>query len=917
MAKRKAKPTQVEDYRHDATRKNNPPVGMVQYEAVRETPQEHYAYDPHLSPQLVWAGKPGLTQIEVEDESGVDVDTISLHIHERVSTQAIIQAVQRPEPKQLSLFADPDLPLTEAVQFYQHDVDWANRLILGDSLLVMNSLLRRELMAGKVQMIYLDPPYGVKFSSNFQPRIDRRDVKDGDEHLTREPEQIKAYRDTWTLGVHSYLTYLRDRLRLCRELLSDSGSIFVQISDENVHYVRCLMDEVFGVENFCAVITFTKTSGQTATLVAVVADFLLWYAKDVTRVKYNQLYAPKTLGGEGAQEYKRVELASGERRKENLSPEEMANPSLLPEGGLVYTTDSIVSDGFSEDNSADIELTHHDKTYVLHCGNRRHWKTDINGIRRLWDIGRLERREGLRIYKRYFNDFPFLPYSSVWTDTRGETDMLYVVQTTTKVLERCVLMTTDPGDLVFDPTCGSGTTAYVAEQWGRRWITCDTSRVALALARQRLLTATFPYYRLYDEQMGVRGGLVYKAAPHITLKSIAQNIRLDLIIDEYKPKLEAALAALNQALETAGESTLQEWEVPPKAPEGWPKEIRKLRAEYWQVRREKQGRIDAIIAEDAPQEILYDQPEVERSVVRVSGPFTVEAIPPANIELMEESPIGGEPLTSEVLETTEASAAAHIPLLIDLLRQDGVTFPGNKRMNFASLTPRSGGLLHAEGIPANGESAIKRVAISFGPQHGPVSVGQVEQGLREAYLGGFDAVVFCGFAFDAPAQAAIEANLHPHVKAFLAHIRPDVIMTDATGGSLLKTTASSQLFTVFGEPDVTLRPKGDEFTVELHGVDVYDPLTGDVHSAHAGQIAAWFLDTDYDGRTFAICQAFFPERSAWKKLERALRGTLDKARFQRLTGRVSLPFKAGQHGRVAVKVIDQRGNEVMRVLPLD
>jgi adenine-specific DNA-methyltransferase len=766
------------------------------------------------------------------------------------------------------------------------------------------------LMAGKVQMIYLDPPYGVKFSSNFQPRIDRRDVKDSDEHLTREPEQIKAYRDTWTLGIHSYLTYLRDRLRLCRELLADSGSIFVQISDENLHYVRCLMDEVFGAENFASQIVFLKTAGKGSAGLDATYDILLWYAKSLEAMKYRQLYLWRSV--EDDYNLRHVELSSGLRRK--MTREEVRRPALIPGDARPFRPNPLTSQTPSA--STTFAYNFEEGEFEPRKGG---WKTTLAGMERLHHSGRLMRVGNTLTFIRYLDDFPCKPITNVWDDTRtsGFGDpKVYVVQTNVKVVERCLLMTTDPSDLILDPTCGSGTTAYAAELWGRRWITCDTSRVALSLARQRLLTATYPYYRLYDEELSVRGGFVYKTVPHITLRGIVQNTRLAPVIEEYKPRLEAALVALNDAMVAAGESALQEWEVPPKSPEDWPKEIRKLRAEYWRLRREKQEKIDAIIAEDAPQEALYDQPEVERNVVRVSGPFTVEAIPPANIELMEESPIGGEPLTSEILETTGVSAGAHIPLLIDLLRQDGVTFPGNKRMNFASLTPRDGGLLHAEGIPANGESAIKRVAVSFGPQHGAVGVGQVEQGLREAYLGGFDAVVFCGFAFDAPAQAAIEANIHPHVKAFLAHIRPDVIMTDATGSSLLKTTASSQLFTVFGEPDVTLKPKGDEFTVELRGVDVYDPLTGDVHSAHAGQIAAWFLDTDYDGRTFAICQAFFPARSAWKKLERALKGTLDKARFQRLTGRVSLPFKAGQHGRVAVKVIDQRGNEVMRVLEL-
>ena len=782
MAKRKRKPTEIEDYRHDATRKNNPPVGMVQYEVVRETPQEHYAYDPHLSPQLIWANKPGLQSIEVEDAAGVDVDTVSLHIHERVSAQAIVQAVQRPQPKQLALFADPDLPLAEAVQFYQHDVDWANRLILGDSLLVMNSLLRRELMAGKVQMIYVDPPYGVKFSSNFQPRIDRRDVKDQDDHLTREPEQIKAYRDTWTLGVHSYLTYLRDRLRLCRELLTDSGSIFVQIGDENLHYVRCLMDEVFGSENFVSFIPFRKkTMPLGSKVLEQMYDFLLWYAKDKELVKYRQLYTFQNVQGDFHWKW----FQDQDGRRETMTSEQVNNHSLLPESVRVYRLVSMSPPTFSQ--SAVYPFKFEGCEIMPPSGGC--WITGEDGMQRLLEANRFQLEGNNLRYCLFLDDYPLAKITALWDDTIGARAKVYAVQTSESVIERCILMTTDPGDLVFDPTCGSGTTAYVAEGWGRRWITCDTSRVALALARQRLLTATFPYYRLYDEEMGVRSGFVYKTVPHITLRSIAQNPRLDPVIREYEPKLQQAVAALNKAVK----QDLKEWEIPVEAPGDWSQKARDRHAEYWRLRREKQQRIDAIIAEDAPQETLYDQPEVERNVVRVSGPFTVEAIPPASAALMPETPIGGEPQLPESSELSGSFAAAHIPLLIDLLRQDGVTFPGNKRMTFTSLTARSGGVLHAEGIPANNESEIKRVAVSFGPQHGAVSVQQVEQGLREAYLGGFDAVVFCGFAFEAPAQAAIEANLHPHVNAFLAHIRPDVIMTDATGESLLKTTASSQL----------------------------------------------------------------------------------------------------------------------------
>ncbi|MBI3980183.1 MAG: site-specific DNA-methyltransferase [Chloroflexi bacterium] len=495
-----------------------------------------------------------------------------------------------------------------------------------------------------------------------------------------------------------------------------------------------------------------------------------------------------------------------------------------------------------------------------------------------------------------WNDWPYVARSNMWDDLHGEQEMVYAVQTNRKVVERCVLMTTDPGDLVLDPTCGSGTTAYVAEQWGRRWITCDTSRVALALARQCILTATFPYYRLAHPDQGVSGAFVYKQVPHIQLKDYAQNTRIDPIVERYAPRIEAAIQAGDEA--EAGE-----------------------------LKRKRREEIDRVVAEDAEPETLYDQPLVESGVVRVSGPFTVEAIPPAALTLQEASPIGGAPepapgetADGEVEPVREAAAAvvdgaAHIPRLIADLARDGVTFPDNRTLRFKTLTARTGGVLHAEGLAAD-VAGVDRVAVSFGPQHGAVSLRQVEDALYEARRGGFDAVVFCGFSFQAEAQAFVADSRDPHLKAFVAHIRPDVLLVDGRGESLLKTTAGSQLFAVFGEPDATLHRNPDgTLQVTLHGVDVYDPLSGQVRSARAAQVAAWFLDTDYDGRTFCICQAFFPNRSAWEKLARALRGRIDEEKLEALSGNVSLPFPAGRHHRVAVKVVDQRGDEVMRVLP--
>src|SRR3989338_5190492 len=711
-------------------------------------------------------------------------------------------------------------------------MDWTNRLILGDSLLIMNSMLEREMMTGKVQTIFVDPPYGVKFSSNFQPSVKQRDVKDSDEFMVREPEQIKAYRDTWELWIHSYLAYLRDRLLLSRDLLTDSGSIFIQISDENVHHVRELMDEVFGKENFISLISFTTTSGIPSNTLSRAGDYILWYAKDLEQIKYRQLFKNKDL--EDIMHYNLLYLPDGKIRR--LSKEETENPTLIPQNAKLATSQSLTSQG----------ATKTDSTVVLNGiaykpPSDQHWKTTVEGVKNLFNKGRLLISEKSIRYLRFDGDFPVNPINNIWTDTViGSQEKEYVVQTSIKTIQRCILMTTDPGDLVFDPTCGSGTTAYVAEQWGRRWITCDTSRVALTLARQRLMTAVYPYYKLADEEMGIKGGFIYEEVPHITLKSIAQN------------------------------------EPPDK-------------------------------------EILFDKPEVDRKRIRVAGPFTVEGIPQhstmdfeeanyeTEAEIISPSPSsppvkGGESSLSTggrgLGRGGRVEAENHINTLIELLRKDGVTFPGNKRMKFENLVPASGGFIHAEGEPIE-KNGVKKVAVSFGPPHGPVTVRQVQDGIHDAYLSGYDGIIFCGFAFDAAAQDV----KHPKIKVFYSHIRPDVLM-----GDLLKTTAASQLFTVFGEPDIEIRKipptplyqRGGqggiaEYEVILKGVDIYDPLTGEVYSDDGSKIAAWFIDTDYDKRTFCISQAFFPDSSAWDKLKRALKASIDEDKFELLTSTRSLP----------------------------
>ncbi|MBN1888797.1 MAG: site-specific DNA-methyltransferase [Thermoflexales bacterium] len=1018
MPKRKSAPTgaggQVADYRHAEKRKNIPPAGIAAHGKVAQVPATRYTYDPHLPPVLRFdetgqadrlpelleiARQRALTDGEAallaealrnrqpwlewtgkREKGWFDVDPVALHIHERVSTHAILKLVQR-EPLQRCLFADPELDYRQAVQFYRHDVDWANRLILGDSLVVMHSLARREGLAGKVQMIYFDPPYGIKFSSNFQSQVGKRDVKDKPADLTREPEQVKAYRDTWTLGVHSYLAYLRDRLTVARDLLTDSGSIFVQIGDENVHLVRNILDEIFGGDNFISQIAFQRGVAGLGVLLSNVNDHLLWYAKDRTRIRYRDLFvvrSQKTL----ASAYNYFETPPGEIRR--LSHKELIGDDSIPEGKR-FKSSAIVARESSATSSFDFEC---DGT-IYKLPPNTHWKTSENGLRILAHSERLLGFGKTLVYKMYSDDFPLVPLSNIWQDVFESTfavERYYVVQTNTKIIERCLLMTTDPGDLVLDPTCGSGTTAYVAEQWGRRWITIDTSRVAVALARQRLLTARFDYYELADPHKGVSGNFAYKTVPHITLKSIAQNQALDPIFAKWEPTLAEKLAALNAALKdvtgevrarlqaklaekerSQGKSSIteadrrrwrlppsssprqqekekgwQEWQVPFDDDPDWPKRLRSAWADYRTAWRAKMEQVNAAIAASAPQETLVDQPKLTPGILRVSGPFTVESVQPAEESLdlpllagegMGEG-FGGEPEALNTFPSPDqeegsgmrvsdepANVEAYLEKMIRLLRQDGVRFPDNKTLKFQRLDPLPNSILHAEGEWGNGLPSPKekkaggegrRVTVSFGPQYGPVTTQQVEECLREAYRYGYDDLVFAGFAFDGMAQAAIQEDPDPKVRCHMAHVRPDVAM-----GDLLKDTPTSQLFTVFGSPRVKLsQDRSGDWLVEMEGVDIYDPVDNTIHPTNANKVAAWFLDSDYDGRTFCITQAFFPDASAWKKLARALKSVVDPERFEAFSGARSLPFAAGSHKRIAVKVIDPRGNEVMCIRAL-
>ncbi len=1007
MARQKKTTTRApvtSDYRYANKRKNVPPAAMAAEGTVPRVPKAQFEYSPHLPPVLRFdptgkadalpelvaeTGKRTLTAEEQkvlaealrrhepwlewagkrESDSGsnghgyLEVDPVALHIHERISAQAVLRVAARQDVTR-DLFADPQQAYKEAVQFYEHDVDWANRLILGDSLQVMSSLARREGLAGRVQMIYIDPPYGIKFASNFQSQLGRRDVKDKEDDLTREPEMVKAYRDTWSLGIHSYLEYLRDRLIAAKELLADSGSVFVQIGDENLHLIRTVLDQVFGRENSAGLIQFKKTGGFDSAGLPCICDYLVWYARSRPTLKFRSLFEPKVHGEGSGERYTTVYLPDGSSC--TVSRYITDEGLRLPEGARLFLGAPLTSDGAST-TTAPLVL---EGRSLLPKPNQ-HWKTTPKGFDRLAGAGRLIATRRFANYRLFIDDFAATPISNMWDDTMGtaERDKTYVVQTPTKVIERCVLMTTDPGDLVLDPTCGSGTTAFVAEQWGRRWITVDTSRVAIAIARQRLLTARYDYFRLKNAASGPAGDFTYRTVPHVTLKSIAQNTNLDPVFSKHQPTLEAKLAAANRALGRVSDAVRkallaklwekqrvegkkavtdsdrrrwelpksgekwEHWEVPFDTDPDWPKELQDALCEYRKVWRAKMNEVNACIAANAEQEELVDQPEVVRGTVRVSGPFTVEAVQPPEVSLVQPEFAGASQaleagVVQEALPEYGADEAtntlAYLRQMFSLLKKDGVRFLGNREMVFSRLDPlfESGraDTFHAEGrwvIKGNSDSdpgGAANVGVVFGPEYGPVTALMVEEIIRPAARR-YDDLVVAGFSFDGPAQQVIQGSTHPRLRIHMAHIRPDV---NPGMAGLLKEQPGSQLFTVFGQPRVTpKRAKSGEWTVTMDGIDIYDPVKNVVVPTKGEQVAAWFLDGDYDGRTFCITQAFFPDKDAWAKLARALKGVLDEDRFAALSGTVSLPFPAGKYKRAAVKAIDPRGNEVMATLTLE
>lgn len=910
--------TTITSTRHADKRANIPTEELRDFVVDEEKAPKTILYprDLSLDPQLVWKGK------DDQDQRPLEVPAVPVYIQEKISPQAIIENV-RAQAKltqtdhQLNLFNDfNNITFEDLVDFYHHEQNWTNRMILGDSLLVMTSLAEKEALKGRVQMIYMDPPYGIKFGSNWQVSTRKREVKDGkEEDVTRQPEQIKAFRDTWELGIHSYLAYLRDRLTVARELLTESGSLFIQIGDENVHLVRSVLDEVFGSENFCGEVAFVKTSGLSQNFLPDRFDFLLWYAKDISQTKYRQLYLGKSFEEGTASNYGWLELENGSRRGMNRSEKEA--PDQIPYGGKVYKADNITSQG-----NPLLPFSFHAKTY------QQTWKTNLDGMRRLGFANRLHIAANSLQYVRYITDFPVIPITKLWTDTATGNftdDKIYVVQTGIKTIERCLLMTTDPGDLVLDSTCGSGTTAYVAEQWGRRWITIDTSRVAIALARTRLMAGRYPYYLLSDSPEGilkegelnaqlppspmpstagdVRRGFVYERVPHITLKSIANNEEIDVMHEKWQVQLDPLREKLNHLLG----QTWEEWQIPREAETKWSPEAVEIHHQWRSLRRQRQQEIDASIARRADTELLNDQPYKDNKRVRVTGPFTVESLSPHRVLSTDDV----RPKTEQDGQNQASTSGGFETLIIDNLRVAGVeNTKKGERLKFTRLESYAGTWLHAIGEYQEKDTPSKRVAVCIGPEHGTVGPDLIKDAAKEAVQGvGFDLLVVLGFAFDP--HVSEEIHRYGKLTVLPARINPDLQM----GNLLLKKSGIGNLFMVFGEPDLEVKSQPDgKLTVTIKGVDIYDPTTGEIRSSSTDDIACWFIDTDYNGESFFVRHAYFTGADEpYDKLKRALRAEVDQAAWSALYSTTSYPFEKPQTGKIAVKVINHYGDEVLKV----
>jgi len=973
MAKRTTKksPKQVETLTHDAAKRRNIPT--AEHQSIAERMEEQNPFEPvtyerakplaegekrdrdgDLDPQIVWKGTElRLTKDQLEalkagekielgeaqlvwrgkdqqDWSDLVVQAPPIYVQEKIHPKHIIEDLKKQTkerrdaetdaPDMFDLFGDFNGLDPEAkTEFYQHDQHWQNRMILGDSLQVMASLAERENLRGKVQCIYFDPPYGIKFNSNWQVSTRSRDVKDGKlDQITREPEQVRAFRDTWKDGIHSYLTYLRDRLATMRDLLSESGSIFVQIGDENVHRVRALMDEVFGEENFCSQVTVAKTAGQTSALLAGTADHVLWYARDKGAIKFRRSLEKRTSELDRAGVYRWVRDQPFSTRRVRDNAEKTILFETAPEA--VFRFDNIVS----QRPPGDFPVSFQGRTYGP---GRGYWKTGEVGMKRLVLAERIRAARNSLNYIRYAGDYGAIERGNLWTDTGTGSfteDKIYVVQSSTKIVQRCILMTTDPGDLVLDPTCGSGTSAMAAEQWGRRWVTIDTSRVALALARTRLMSARYPFYHLADTPEGrvkeqdvsgivqpdtpthsdIRQGFVYERAPHITLKSIANNAEIDVIWEKWQEVLGPLREKLNSALSEKWE----EWEIPREKGEGWSEEAKKLHAKWWETRIKRQEEIDKSIAQKADVEYLYDRPYEDTSKVRVAGPFTVESLSPHRVVPADESELIDD---IDALEgnraRTDAPAQDFATMVLENLKSAGVHQSDKQdRITFTAIEGWPGEYIAATGTYEQ-DGAPKKAAIFIGPEFGSITRSDIMAAAREAMDARYDVLIACGFNFDAHSSEVNKLGPLPILKA---KMNPDLHMADD-----LKNTGAGNLFVVFGEPDIEWDFDEDgHIVVEVLGIDVFDPKTGEVRASGKDDIAAWFIDTDYNEESFFVRHAYFMgANDPYKQLKTSLKAEIDQEAWATLYRDTSRPFERPSTGRFAVKVINHFGDEVMKV----
>ena len=920
MAKKNTQ-KKVGSIRHKDKRANIPTEELRDFVADEELVPKTMLYprDPSLDPQLVWKGK------DEQDREDLAVPVVPVYIQEKIHPQAIIDALPRteqPGDDQANLFADFNggpADFAQKIDFYHHKQNWSNRLILGDSLLVMTSLAEKEGLKGKVQTIYLDPPYGIKFGSNWQVSTRKRDVKDGKaQDATRQPEQVRAFRDTWKMGIHSYLAYLRDRLVVARDLLTETGSVFVQIGDENVHRVRALMDEVFGDANFVSLLSYRSSVPLGATYIPGIMTYIVMYAKSRDCLKFRRLFAERDPKEETR--YAFVENNHGQYAR--LTASQRQEIEHVAKTSRLFVAENLNSAGRTE--SCVFPFEFEGREYLPTQG--KSWKTNRDGMNRLTLAGRILSPAGNLNYKLYLDDYPVREFTDVWMDTQGASDKTYIVQTPNKIVQRCILMTTDPGDLVLDPTCGSGTTAYVSEQWGRRWITCDTSRVALALARTRLMAARYPYYLLADSSEGIkkeakltgkippeyktagdiRKGFVYERVPHITLRDIANNTEIDVIWEKFQRTLEPLREQLNSALGVSWE----EWKIPREAEGVWAKEVRRLHTDLWKQNIARQKEIDASISAKANYEYLYDKPYEDNKCVRVCGPFSVESLSPHRVLSTADENQDG-------VTVSEQDGRKHqdfSTMILENLKKAGVqNTRKSERISFDRLDPYAGAWLHAAGEYSDAEGKTRRVAVSIGPEHGTVGPQQVKEAAKEAVQGvGFDMLVVCGFAFDP--HVAEEVKRYGNLTVLPTKMNPDLAM----GDELLKKTGAGNLFMVFGEPDVEIKKqKNGQIVIEIKGVDVYDPTTGQIRSASTDDMACWFIDSNYNGESFFVRHAYFTgAKEPYDNLKRALRAEIDEAAWSSLYSTVSRAFDKPETGKFAVKVINHYGDEVLKVFEI-